>query len=56
LKGLLLECIHDSNVESVLLINRQSVDIKHPKVKEILIFIPLLGGARGGSLMENNEN
>jgi len=35
-KGVLLECIDDPAVEQVLLINRNPVDIFHPKVKEII--------------------
>ncbi len=35
-KGVLLECLEDENVESVLVINRQSIDIRHPKLKEII--------------------
>lgn len=35
-KGVLLECIDSPDVESILVINRSPVDIKHPKVKEII--------------------
>ena len=35
-KGVLLECIDDPKVEQVLVINRDSVGISHPKVKEII--------------------
>lgn len=35
-KGLLLECIDTPSVKQVLLINRNSVKISHPKVKEII--------------------
>jgi hypothetical protein len=35
-KGVLLECIDSPNVASILLINRNSGGIIHPKVKEIL--------------------
>lgn len=35
-KGVLLECIDDSAVEKILLINRSPIDIAHPKIKEIL--------------------
>ncbi len=35
-KGLLLECLDNDNVESVLVINRNSVGIEHPKLKEII--------------------
>ncbi|MDW7690844.1 NAD-dependent epimerase/dehydratase family protein [Flammeovirgaceae bacterium SG7u.111] len=35
-KGVLLECIDDSTIEKILLINRNSIDISHPKIKEIL--------------------
>jgi nucleoside-diphosphate-sugar epimerase len=35
-KGVLLECIDDARVENILLINRSSVAITHPKIKEII--------------------
>ncbi|GAB4184790.1 MAG: epimerase [Calditrichia bacterium] len=35
-KGVLLECLDDPRVEEVLLINRRSVGISHPKIKEII--------------------
>src|SRR5690606_27007313 len=35
-KGVLMECIDSADVESVLLINREPVGIKHKKVKEII--------------------
>lgn len=35
-KGVLLECMNDETVEEILLINRSSIDISHPKIKEIL--------------------
>ena len=35
-KGVLLECIDDETVEKILLINRNPIDISHPKIKEIL--------------------
>jgi len=35
-KGVLLECIDDSRVEKILLINRSPIAITHPKIKEIL--------------------
>jgi len=35
-KGVLLECIDDSTIEKILLINRNPIDIAHPKIKEIL--------------------
>jgi len=35
-KGVLYECIDSQNVESILLINRSSLNVKSPKVKEIL--------------------
>lgn len=36
-KGVLLECLDDPNVSSVLIVNRSSIEIKHPKLTEILI-------------------
>lgn len=35
-KSVLLECLEDSRVESVLVINRKSLNISHPKLKEII--------------------
>jgi uncharacterized protein YbjT (DUF2867 family) len=35
-KGVLLECIDSTDVESVLLINRSPIDIKHSKINEII--------------------
>ena len=35
-KGVLLECLESPHVESVLVINRHSVDLKHEKLKEII--------------------
>ena len=36
-KGALLECIDSSEVESILLVNRNPIDINHPKMKEVLV-------------------
>ena len=36
-KGVLLECMDHPLIESVLLVNRSSANIQHPKVKEVLI-------------------
>ena len=35
-KAVLLECIDDARVTEVLLINRNPLDISHPKVKEVI--------------------
>lgn len=35
-QGVLLESLKDKNVESILVINRQSCNITHPKLKEII--------------------
>ena len=35
-KGVLLECLESSLVESVLVVNRKSIGIKHDKLKEII--------------------
>lgn len=35
-KGLLLECLENPLVESVIAVNRQSCNIQHPKMREIL--------------------
>ncbi len=36
-KGVLLECLDDPRVESVLVVNRKSLGMEHPKLKEILV-------------------
>ena len=36
-KGVLLECMDHSLIESVLLVNRSSANIQHQKVKEVLV-------------------
>src|SRR5688572_7809564 len=36
-KGVLLECIDSPEVESILLVNRNQIDITHPKIKEVLL-------------------
>lgn len=36
-KGVLLECMDHSLIESVLLVNRSSAKIKHEKVREVLV-------------------
>lgn len=35
-KGVLLECIDDNRVQEILIINRNSLEISNPKVKEII--------------------
>jgi uncharacterized protein YbjT (DUF2867 family) len=35
-KGVLLECLDSREVDSVLLINRRSIDMNHPKLEEIV--------------------
>jgi len=35
-KGVLLECLENPNVKEVLVINRSSINIQHPKLKELL--------------------
>jgi hypothetical protein len=35
-QGVLLESLNDANIESILVINRQSCNITHPKLKEII--------------------
>ena len=34
--GTLLECLDDPRVERVLVVTRQSVDVSHPKLQEII--------------------
>ena len=36
-KGVLLECLDSKDVTEVLLINRRPLDIKHSKIKEIIL-------------------
>lgn len=36
-KGVLLECLESSHIAQVLVINRSSLSIKHPKLKEVLL-------------------
>lgn len=35
-KGVLLECLDHAEVEQVLLINRRTIDLKHPKLVEVI--------------------
>lgn len=35
-KGVLLECLDDKNIAEVLVIGRNAVDVRHPKLKEII--------------------
>ncbi|KJD35360.1 epimerase [Tamlana sedimentorum] len=35
-QGVLLECMDDASVENILLINRNPINISHPKIKEII--------------------
>lgn len=36
-KGVLLECLDDERIEEVLIVNRTSLGIEHPKLKEVLL-------------------
>ena len=36
-KGVLLECLDDERIEKVLVINRTSLEMQHPKLEEILL-------------------
>jgi hypothetical protein len=36
-KGVLLECLDDKRVEEVLIVNRSSLKMQHPKLKEVLL-------------------
>lgn len=36
-EGVLLDCLQNENVASVLMLNRRSFDLKHPKLKELLV-------------------
>jgi uncharacterized protein YbjT (DUF2867 family) len=44
-RGVLLECLEDDQIESVLLLNRNPTEVKHSKIKEILVkdFFDLTG-------------
>ena len=35
-KGVLFQCIEDDRIKEILLINRTSLNMNHPKVKELL--------------------
>ena len=35
-KGVLFQCMEDDRIKEILLINRTSLNIDHPKVKELL--------------------
>jgi uncharacterized protein YbjT (DUF2867 family) len=36
-KGVLLECLDSDKIKEVLVVNRSPIDLKHPKLKEILL-------------------
>ena len=36
-KGVLLECLDSPKIESVLVVNRTSINMQHPKLKEVLL-------------------
>jgi nucleoside-diphosphate-sugar epimerase len=36
-RSVLLECLEDNTINTVYLLSRKSIDIKHPKIKEVLI-------------------
>ncbi|MEO6131178.1 MAG: NAD-dependent epimerase/dehydratase family protein, partial [Saprospiraceae bacterium] len=36
-RGILLECMDSPQVESVVVVNRNPIDIKHPKVREFIV-------------------
>lgn len=36
-KGVLLQCLDDSRIEEVLIVNRKTVGMEHPKLKEVLL-------------------
>jgi len=51
-KGVLLECLEDKDIESLLIINRQTLGLTNPKVKEIIHndffnFIPIKEHIKG---------
>lgn len=36
-KGVVLECLEDDRIKKVLVINRSSLELKHPKLEEVLL-------------------
>ena len=36
-KGVLYECIDDPDITSILLLNRKPIDVKHDKIKEVIV-------------------
>ena len=36
-RGVLLECLDSARIEEVLVINRSSLEMQHPKLKELLL-------------------
>ena len=36
-KGILLECIDDASIETIVLLNRNPIDVKSGKIKEVLL-------------------
>lgn len=36
-KGVLLECLEDSSIKTVTVLNRSSIALKHPKLREIIL-------------------
>ncbi len=35
-RGVLIECLESSSIEEVLVINRNSLKLNHPKLKEVI--------------------
>jgi uncharacterized protein YbjT (DUF2867 family) len=36
-RGVLIECLQSDAIESVVIVNRKSIELKHPKLKEIIV-------------------
>jgi len=36
-KGVLLECLESEKIENILVVNRNSINMQHPKLKEVLL-------------------
>ena len=36
-KGVLYECLDHPDIDTVILLNRRSIDIQHPKIKELIV-------------------
>lgn len=51
-QGVLRECLRDNSVEGVLAVGRNSADIKHPKLRELVLKDMFDSGAVGSDLKD----